>query len=809
MSEDGNNQQISESSIAMAPQLNQPLSSDADVKQPADSVVASPVDSLPVIESAEIKQQAVSSEKVHKKELSTRIVRMTMDGFKSFGKHTELLFGEDFNVVLGPNGSGKSNIIDSLCFVLGRSSSKSLRAEKSAHLIYNGGKSKQPAKTAEVSIYFDNTNKVFPLPEAEIKVSRIVRQDGLSRYKINGATRTRQELTELLSHAKIDPDGYNIILQGDIVRLVEMNSVERRQIVEEIAGISVYEEKKQQALNELGRVDEKLNEAEIILKEREGYLKDLRKDKDQALAYKDLNDLIRTNKASVIKLSLDKKNSSLESLNSRMGKHKEQLAQYQEKIKGLREKIQERKNRINEINVTIEQKGEVEQVAVQKEIEAIRIDIATLKTKIASTQKELQGISTRRIQLDQNLEELQQKINESKAREGDLNAQHASLSEQLSRIETDIHAFRNKHQLGQDSELDRKIEEVDKKIDELQREMQGMRERQQAVIREKDKLDFQVQTIDSQIDKMKALEEEHKNEIAALKQKKQDFKKILLELNELLNADSLMAGQLAELRQNLTSLQEEHAKLSVKQAGIQESIAGNIAVKKIMEAKNTLGNIHGTVAELGSSNSKYSIALEIAAGQRINSIVVDDDRTASKCIKYLKDNKLGIATFLPLNKIKGLQITEELKKQSKTTGAIGFAVDLTEYEQQYRNVFSYVFGTTLVVDKLETARKIGIGNNKMVTVDGDLCESSGAMIGGFRHKKAGAFRDNDLSARIQKISSQIALCEEQIEKFTASRTEHEEKITKLRQNKAELEAEIIKTEKSLHLDTSDTDANIS
>ncbi len=772
--------------------------SDYSSQQPATVAAAIP-------ESQSPSQGTQQSDNVQKK-LSTKIIKMSMNGFKSFGKHTELLFGEDFNVVLGPNGSGKSNIIDSLCFVLGRSSSKSLRAEKSAHLIYNGGKTKQPAKTAEVSIVFDNSNKVFPLQEQEIKISRIVRQDGLSRYKINGVTRTRQEMTELLSHAKIDPDGYNIILQGDIVRLVEMSPIERRQIVEEIAGISVYEEKKQQAINELTKVDEKLNEADIILKEREGYLKDLRKDRDQALAYKEINDLIKTNKASVLKLSIDKKNSGLETLQNRTSKHKEELARFQERIKEIRDKITAKKERINEINTTIEQKGETEQAAIQKEIETIRIDIATLKTKTGSAQTELARIANRKIQLDQNIEEIQQKVNENKAKEGELAAQHETLSEQRTRIGSEIQSFRERNQLGSESGLDQKIDELDRKIEELQKELQSTREKQQNTIREKDKLEFQIQTIDSQIAKMKVLEDEHKAEIASLKQKKNDFKKILLELNEFLNTDSSMAGQVAELRQTLQSLQEEQAKLSVKQATIQESIAGNIAVKKILESK-TLGTVHGTVSQLGSSSSKYSLALEIAAGQRINSVVVEDDKTAARCIKYLKENKFGVATFLPLNKIKGQQITADLKETAKTAGAIGFAVDLIEYEPQYNAVFSYVFGTTLVVDKLETARKIGIGKNKMVTIDGDLCEPSGAMIGGYRHQKSGAFKDHDLSAKIHLMAAKVSEHEQKMEELTAQRVQNEEQITKMRQQKAELEADIIKTEKSLNLNTSDTEAS--
>src|SRR3989338_5984959 len=224
---------------------------------------------------------------------STKINKLILDGFKSFGKYTELILGEEFNVVLGPNGSGKSNIMDALCFVLGKSSSKQLRAEKSSNLIYNGGKTKQPGKAAEVSIVFDNADKMFPIVEPEVKISRVVRADGASKYKINGQTKTRQEILELLSSAKIDPDGYNIILQGDIIRMVERSSIERRKVIEEIAEISKYEEKKQQTINELGKVDQKIGEAEIVLKERETHLKELKKDRDQALKYKDLTDLLK------------------------------------------------------------------------------------------------------------------------------------------------------------------------------------------------------------------------------------------------------------------------------------------------------------------------------------------------------------------------------------------------------------------------------------------------------------------------------------------------------------------------------------
>ena len=186
-------------------------------------------ENLEIADNLNLKQQLVSVDAAK----ATRINKMVMQGFKSFAKHTEILFGGNFNCVLGPNGAGKSNVLDALCFVLGKSSSRDLRAEKSANLIYNGGKVKKPANHGEVSIYFDNTNKVFPTDGQEVKVTRIVRQNGQSVYKINDKTMTRLQVTTLLSLAKIDPDGYNIILQGDIVKLVEMHPDERRILIED------------------------------------------------------------------------------------------------------------------------------------------------------------------------------------------------------------------------------------------------------------------------------------------------------------------------------------------------------------------------------------------------------------------------------------------------------------------------------------------------------------------------------------------------------------------------------------------------
>jgi len=213
------------------------------------------------------------------------IEEIKIHGFKSFPKLTEIPFQKGFSAILGANGSGKTNITDAICFVLGKTSAKQMRAEKSSNLIYNGGKKGNPMKFAEVSLFFNNETGIFPLEEKQVKISRVVKDNGNSVYRLNNNVRTRQEVVDLLNVAHLNPDGHNIILQGDITRFTLMPPKERGELIEEIAGISVYEEKKNKAMLELERVQGKLNDANIILTERGTYLKELKDLREKNTVY--------------------------------------------------------------------------------------------------------------------------------------------------------------------------------------------------------------------------------------------------------------------------------------------------------------------------------------------------------------------------------------------------------------------------------------------------------------------------------------------------------------------------------------------
>lgn len=739
----------------------------------------------------------------------TRINKLIVHGFKSFAKRTEIPFGDTFNVVLGPNGSGKSNILDALCFVLGKTSAKALRSEKSANLLYNGGKSKTPAKHGEVSLFFDNSTKTFPTPEKEVKITRIVKSSGASVYKINDETRTRQQILELLSLAKINQDGYNVILQGDIVRFVEMPPEERRMIVEQIAGISVYEEKKQKALNELGKVDEKLKESDIVMKERDGRLKDLKKEKEQAEEYSNLQHKIKINKASLLHQQITEKKTDKEKLDTHHTGEKKAFQEKQDLLLASKEKIRQHRTEIDHINKDVEQRGEKDQVLIHKEVEKLKVDTASSKNRVEAVKNELVKIKQRKAQLRQNLGEIEEKIKKQQQDQSTLRSELASFEKEKSQIEKRVAEFKKKNKLDSAADIEKEVDVLDKEAEAKQKEILDLRQKQQEFLREKDKLEFQIQAVDDQLQKILDVEKENQAQVNELKQKKLEFKKATVELAKLVNDDSAMAANLATAKGKLGVAHESLSKLQSRTISIQEALEADTAVQKVLGQKNKIPGIHGTVAELGVAESKYSLALEIAAGSKLKSIVVDTDKTAVTCIKFLKENKFGIASFIPMNKIKGPASLSDMNQLKTTNGVQGPAIDLLQFKPQYKNVFSYVFGNTLIIEDIDVARRIGIGRVKMVSLDGDLAELSGALQGGYRGRQGRGlgFQEKEVAAELEKCEKTVHDQELLIARLDGERKKLDEQITRLRQFKADVEGDVIKLEKILHLDTTDMDAS--
>ena len=574
------------------------------------------------------------------------INKIFIKNFKSFGKPTELIFGNRFNTVIGPNGSGKSNIFDAFCFVFGELSAKSMRAQKAANLIFNGGKLGSPSKEAEVSIFFDNKEKEFPTEEPELKITRVIRQTGQSIYKINNEKRTRQQILEILSKAQINPDGHNIVLQGDIVQLTEMKPDERRELVEGIAGISVYETKKHQAMNELNRVDLKINEANIILTERGSYLRELKKERDQAQKFKEYETKIKENKATHLYMQIKEKTQSKESIESQKAHIQKQLDKIDDKIKDAAKIITEKKQQITKTNNEIEEKGEKTQSNLQKGIEDLSTNVVRNATRADTLKSEINKIKERKAQLKKDLEEMNNKI----------------LSQ-------------NKHKEN-------------------------------------------------------------------------------------------LATNLEKLKKQESSLAKQAE--STKTETFQDTLKFDLAINKLINEK--IQGVHGIVAQLGSIDQKYSTALAVTAGAKSKSLVVDDDKVASECIRYLKQNRLGVATFIPLNKIRPRTFYN--KALLKQKGVLGLASDLIKFDKKHQKAFEYIFGSTVIVKDVETARNLGIGSARMVTLEGDLFEQSGIIVGGFRRIKSFFFRTlpklsgTNLESKYDSIKTNIIQTQSEIKNIT-------------------------------------------
>ncbi len=730
---------------------------------------------------------------------TTRITRMVMDGFKSFAKHTEMVFGEHLNCVLGPNGAGKSNVLDALCFVLGKSSSKDLRADKSANLIYNGGKSRKPAKHGAVTICFSNNPRTFPIESDEVKITRLVKASGQSVYRLNDETITRREVVELLNIAKIDPDSYNIILQGDIVRLVEMVPIERRLLIEDIAGISIYEEKKHKAMLELEKVEQHLKETDIILKERESYLKELKKDRDQALKYKEMNDKIKQNKASYLKLQMGKKQEEQQEIESKISALGQELHQILDKVELLKKENEGRESEFTLLNREIEEKGEKEQLQLNKEVETLKIELTKLTSRMENMRYELSKIENRRTDLNTNADDLEKKKEHLQLEHSRLKETIASKEKETLEVSAKIKHFKAKNNLEDIGSIEHKIEDIDKKAEEIQKHVHILREKQHDLIRQKDKVATEISLIDDRITKVAEASKEQRAQLEDIQRKRQEFKKATLELNKCLDEDSSLAANLSDLRSRLFKTTEELSRMKARNASIQETTRGDVAIRKILDMKQQNPAIYGTIADLGKVQQKYALALEIAAGSRIKSIVVETEKTAAECIKYLKQHKLGTASFLPLNKIHGREKENVLDKLAKSSGSHGYAIDLVEFDPKFRKAFSYVFENTLVVDTIDVAVKLGVGSAKFVSMDGDLSERSGVMQGGFRDRRREAFgfKEKELTQEIEKYENIMQEMQESVSVLEKKKYDNEEHINSLRKLKAELEGEIIKGEKSL------------
>ncbi len=467
------------------------------------------------------------------------IKKLVLKGFKSFPKETEISFVNSMNVIVGPNGSGKSNITDAICFVLGRMSIKSLRAAKSANLIFAGTKQHRPAMEASVKLILDNTDKKFSLEEKEIIIERIVRSSGQSIYKINNKTKTRQEVLELLGQAGIDPYGFNIVLQGEINNIIRMSGEERRKVIEEVAGISVYEVRKEKSLRELEKTEEKLKQVGVTLRERATYLRNLEEERKQALKYKKLKEDIERYKASIIKRRLKEKEKEL----SNFTKQLEDKEKKKEDEKGnearITKKIHELEGEIEKINSQIQTSSGKEQDELNREISDLRAELAGLDVRKENNENRLEELLSRKDKIKSNLETLKQDIEKLRKEfptQAKKQKELEEKKEQLEQIEKERETYYT---------IKEKLNTVKEKLKDKQQQLQKNKNNIFFLIKESDKISqhlsfFQKENCKEEIQKLKKQKEEAETDFEKLqKQAKQEENLIFSYKTEISNLEKI------------------------------------------------------------------------------------------------------------------------------------------------------------------------------------------------------------------------------------------------------------------------------
>ena len=486
------------------------------------------------------------------------ITKLEAKGFKSFARGVEIPFTDGFNCIMGPNGSGKSNIADAIIFVLGESSARNMRAGKSASLIYNGGKKGTPAKEAEVSIYFDNSGKDFPIDAREVAITRVVKHSGNSVYKINNEVHTRQQVVDLLSAAKIDADGHNIVLQGDITQFTAMRPEDRRHIVEDLSGISIYEDKKQKALSDLGKVQEQLDQANIILVEREKFLHELKKDRDQASEFRKLEDNLSRNKATRLDTLITDKTNRHKEVESKYADIKKEVEHLQNEINLAKTEIEQKKQELQTIDNELKEKGDLKQRMLQREIEVIKIDNIKKLSRKDVVESEIKKVNERKRELTKTIKDQEDNLLKLRKEREKLGEANKKQTERIDEIQNKVDAFKAKHGLQSVDDANSRIITIDGQIEDKQRFLQTILETKQEHVREKDKADFEITSLDEKLGKSSNAEVNTR-----LKLLKEDFKAVTRKLSDSLNENSVFAAQLSTARKRSYELNDELSQLII------------------------------------------------------------------------------------------------------------------------------------------------------------------------------------------------------------------------------------------------------
>ncbi len=671
---------------------------------------------------------------------------LDLHGFKSFPEKVKLEFNKGITAVVGPNGSGKSNISDAVKWVLGEQRAKSLRGGKMEDVIFAGTANRRPVGFAEVSMTIDNTDKKIPVEYSEITITRRVYRSGESGYYINGTECRLKDIYELFMDTGIGRDGYSIIGQGRIDEILSNKSEDRRQLFEEAAGIVKYKNRRAEAESNLEKEQQNLVRITDIISEIESKIGPLEKQAEKAKKYLELYGQMKEADIRLFVINGQKIEEGIQEVNKLLEDTEANIADGEDLLKRLTEESADIKEAANQLDLEIEN--------LNRKLAEISGLIEKNDGICLLTEEQIRNLkeSFSRLETDKN-----SRIDKTKENQENIVILTESLNSAKTEMETIKAAIAEKEEalnvmLSEQSEYEQKTESYKAEMIEcikLTADLKGSLERTDAVIeqfikREKQLADEKEIFKDKLRERRIALNaaelrleensdeiEETEKEIRKLEGKKDGFSKIISVIETGLEEKSRKLAEKESRLKVLSDMEKEHDGYykSVK-AILQLKDNGNPAFK----------DVRGAVAQLFKTDEKYETAIETALGGSMQSIVVKNENDAKTAVSYLKEHRLGRATFLPVSTVKGRTLGAEKDALLAEKGVIAAAVDLVKYDKEFSGIAESLLGRILVIDTMDNAISFAARHKqsyRLVTLEGESFMPGGAITGGSSGKKDG------------------------------------------------------------------------
>ncbi len=696
-----------------------------------------------------------------------------VQGFKSFANKILFEFHNGITGIVGPNGSGKSNVADAVRWVLGEQSAKQLRGAKMEDVIFSGTENRKPLGFAYVALTIDNADHQLAIAYDMVTVSRRVYRSGESEYRINGAACRLREVNELFYDTGIGKEGYSIIGQGQIERILNGKPEERRELFDEAAGIVKFKRRKVEALRKLELEKQNLIRVKDILSELEKQVEPLKRQAEVAKEYLHLKEELKQQDINAFLLESRDLKKQLEKL-------EEKYQIVEEELKNTKEKQKKSRTEYEKLEFELQKKQKEVEIfhqeilELQMEIEKAEGEIRLFQEQIYSTQQQDKNIASRIEQTKQKLEEYKQEKQKHQKEKEDVNQLLVKLEEEQKQIK------------AEQSQLTKQLEGFLKQIEES-------RNRMIVLLNEKATIKTKVQRYETMLEqiqlrkvelsgkilKFKSQEAENEETIAAY-QKRLDQIRQVIERIEIENQNLVQKIEEAEKQNKEQENQKNHLQQKFHMVHSNLESLKNLterydgygaSIQKIMELKTSHSGIIGVVADIIQTEKRYEMAIEIALGGSIQNIVTDREQTAKELIHYLKKNRYGRATFLPLDGIKK-RATFSNQAVFQEPGVIGLASDLVEVSSTYQEVVNHLLGRVLVVDQMDhalaLARKFQY-TLRIVTLEGELFSAGGSITGGaFKNSSNLLSRRREIE-ELEKEKARIGQSLEQVEQSIRER----------------------------------------